>query len=253
MDTSKKSPYLPDYCACQTLPDGEKMGWVYASFWTDGTPICRDEEDWRPEYGEAYPCVCREAKHAGRYRELLQRQCNVPEGRWHFSDYRCEGNAAAEMLIALSTVQGWAGGQLELPWVFMLGRPGTGKTHLSCAAVQALVGGSVHARYEYLPDLIDDLRAHQTDGWYQERISQLRAVEALVLDDLGASPLTDWAQGEIVKLVDYRYREHAPLIVTTNAAPEQLEERLIDRLEDHRMSRVVPMLWESYRRTGRST
>ena len=165
---------------------------------------------------------------------------------WRFADYR---RATSGQESAYAAVLEWASGKGK-PWLFLRGTPGTGKTHLSAAAVSALVGGGVAARYEYVPGLVDFLRAGQIDGRTEERIAQLQSIEALVLDDLAASSASDteWARGEVLKVVDYRYRERAPLLVTTNSVDlGTWDPRLLDRLTDRWLSSEVLMVWESGR------
>lgn len=246
-NSQERTPYVPDHCVCASLPGGEKMGWVYATHYTDGTPILRDNEDWKPEYGEAFRCACGVAKDEKRYQAFLWREANIPPSRWSdqwsFSDYECASDLHQ---TAKDAVVEWCSGAGNR-WCFLHGPVGTGKTHLACAAVAALVGGKVYARYEWVPELIDYLRIHQVDGLYEERIAQLRAVEALVLDDLNAVKQTEWAEGEVLKLIDWRYRERAPLLVTTNVLLHEIETRTLDRLQDWQLSKSVPMLFESYR------
>lgn len=230
-----------------------KMGWIYPTHYTDGTliPEALGSGGINPDYGKAVPCACSQAKQEQRYGAFLREQANLPvppRGRlaWTFSDYE---TPTADHLIAMETVRNWAAGTSPYRWVFLAGNPGTGKTHLCAAAVAALVGAGMYARYEYIPDLVDYLRLHQIDGGYEDRIAQLRAVEALVLDDLNAaqSAETAWARGEILKLIDWRYREQAPLIVTTNGDTDQIEPRTLDRLMDRHLSRFEMMVWQSYR------
>lgn len=244
-----KQVYLPDVCVCQTLPDGRKVGWIYPTHYTDGTEIpgMHDNETPAPEYAKAVRCACGRAEDDDRLMEFLWKQAGIPAGPWRFTDYRVDGE---QMAYAKESVIAWCSGQSDYQWLFMVGLVGTGKTHLCCAAVSALVGARIHVSYQWVPDLIDSLKRGFEDGSYEEQMAHLRNVEVLVLDDLGAVRPTEWADGEVLKLIDWRYREQAPLLVTTNVKLEQLEARTLDRLQDARLSRLVPMPWTTYRRTA---
>ena len=252
---SEKVVYLPEKCICSVLPGGQRMGYIYATTYTDGSPIPMrlQKGGLNPDYGRAFPCACRRAEEAGLARDFLWQEANLPPGQWTFSSYLTdipdETTAMQEARVAaLDTVRAWASGQPKsTPWVFLYGPVGVGKTHLCCAAVAALVGADIHARYEYVPDLVDRLRSGQGDDSYAGTIAHLRNLQVLVLDDLNATKTTDWAEGEILKLVDWRYREHAPLLVTTNVELDQVEGRLLDRLTDRQLSSMMSMIWPSYR------
>src|SRR5438105_4159382 len=59
-----------------------------------------------------------------------------------------------------------------------------------------------------------------------------------VLDDLAPRSPTPWAQEKLFQLINHRYNERLPTVVTTNIAPEQLDERLRTRLPDASLARV---------------
>lgn len=236
---------MPSVCSCESDGIGGHQGWVYTDYWGDGSRM--NEND--PAALVAYPCVCRDAENVANRRRRYHEWANLPASQGTLAGYRRNSPAQEEAYeVALAFASG-----TSRTLVFMTGGPGTGKTHLATAAVAWLVGQDVYARYEFVPDLVDYLRQHQTDGGYEERIGQLQAVEALVLDDFGAtqSTMTEWAMGEVYKLIDYRYRQRKPLLVTTNVSMhtlEQAEPRLMDRLMDRERSMVVVMDWESERR-----
>ena len=246
---------LPDVCICTTMPGGEKMGYIYASVYDDGSRITErlPNGTLNPDYGVSHRCVCRVAGDEQRHREFLWKEANLPHGTWAFSDYQTHFQDESPQLEqrrrgALIAAREWAAGISSNAWLFLYGPMGTGKTFLSGAIVSALIGANIHARYEYVPELIDLLRKGQGDGTYEDKVAHLKAVTVLVLDDLNAAKTTEWADGEILKIIDWRYRERAPLLVTTNVPTEQMEPRTLDRLMDRRMSVAVPMVWQSFRR-----
>jgi len=54
----------------------------------------------------------------------------------------------------------------------------------------------------------------------------LKNASLLILDDLGAENSTDWAREKIYEIIDSRYRDKKPIIITTNLKLEQLMEKL---------------------------
>ena len=64
---------------------------------------------------------------------------------------------------------------------------------------------------------------------------------------------TDWAYEQVFKIIDRRYREMLPLVVTTNLASSALDARLLSRLQDRKYSVVIDIDGQRYgdhRRAG---
>lgn len=59
-----------------------------------------------------------------------------------------------------------------------------------------------------------------------ELISEIRDVEVLVLDDLGAERTTEWVSEQIFNIVNHRLNKGLQTIITSNYSPEQLILRL---------------------------
>jgi DNA replication protein DnaC len=52
------------------------------------------------------------------------------------------------------------------------------------------------------------------------------------MDDFGTHNATAWAQEKLFQIINYRYINRLPLVVTTNLLLEQIEPRIRSRLED---------------------
>jgi DNA replication protein DnaC len=78
----------------------------------------------------------------------------------------------------------------------------------------------------------------------------VRTVPLLVLDDLGTENATSWAREKLFQIINYRYQERLPTVVTTNHTLDELEPRLVSRLADRRYSQVVRIEARDYRRFG---
>ena len=79
------------------------------------------------------------------------------------------------------------------------------------------------------------LKASFDDGAGSQRDSRDPSrVRFLVFDDLGATRMTDWGTDEVAQLIEDRYDEELPTIVTSNLNPDDiakfLDPRLVSRL-----------------------
>jgi DNA replication protein DnaC len=153
--------------------------------------------------------------------------------------------------------------------LIMMGNIGTGKTMLSCAIVQNLVGTEFptprkQGEYERSGFFYTALYATATeviwavrDTWGSREESMMDGIKRfvrpklLVLDEVGADTGTDSERSLLLKLVDARYGAKHPTIVVTNRDPGGLTAVLganaVDRLRDHEAD-VCVFNWESYRK-----
>lgn len=112
----------------------------------------------------------------------------------------------------------------------ILGAVGTGKTHAALAAARARVLAGAELKFLPVVELLDHLRPGGPEG----ALWNLCEVDLLVIDDLGAERPTDWTAERLGALINRRWMEERPTVVTTNlerpALTEALGERAYSRL-----------------------
>lgn len=125
--------------------------------------------------------------------------------------------------------------------LYLAGPVGTGKTHAAWQAARLWCGvtGTVPRDddaglgrgpaivFTRMTDLLDDLRPGDDGG--KRRLRNCQYAELLVLDDVGAEKASEWTQERLYSLVDHRYANQLPLIVTSNLLPHDLAEQTGDR------------------------
>jgi len=137
-----------------------------------------------------------------------------------------DGRAIADDWLADPTVN-----------LILSGPVGVGKTHLAFAICRKLL--TVVGRVSWWPtvELLDALRpsddgAVDMRGLVEERV--------LMLDDLGGERASDWTRERLYSLINRRWMEERPLIVTVNTDTaglvEAIGERSVDRLLDGAVS-----------------
>lgn len=96
----------------------------------------------------------------------------------------------------------------------LLGPVGVGKTRLAIAACRDANDRGIDVRYYLTAEALDLLRPGGPDG----ALDALAHADRLILDDLGSERPTDWTAERLGILLDRRWRDERPTIVTTNLA-----------------------------------
>lgn len=150
-------------------------------------------------------------------------------------------------------------------FLVLTGPVGTGKTHQAYGALRRIAeAGPRH--FEMIattaPDLYGLLRPHGSDKGTEYELKRLMRVPLLLLDDLGTEKLSEWTEEATYRLLNERYNECLPLIVTTNlpirtpagSDSPDLVGRLGDRLASRlaQATTLVTLTGPDRRRTPRS-
>lgn len=176
-------------------------------------------------------------------------RANLPpasEETMRFHTWNDRGNYS--LSLALFMAKNLARGNLTLGNFLVLAGPtGAGKTHLVIAIAWEWFEDGFSVIFKRVDDLLDDLRRGYDDGTYHQKFDCVKSVSLLVLDDLGTEHAKEWAGEKIDRIVDWRYVNRLPLVVTTNAKSKDLSPRVASRLADCNCSNVVQIDAEDYR------
>lgn len=114
--------------------------------------------------------------------------------------------------------------------LLIVGNSGTGKTHLAAAVLNEIIAAYISA--ECVPpaivgstmgDMLLRLRETYaaTDKGSEESILRTYTeVPLLLIDDFGSEQMTDWAAARIFTIINARYNESKPTIITSNYASD---------------------------------
>ena len=76
----------------------------------------------------------------------------------------------------------------------------------------------------------------------------IREIPLLILDDLGAHNSTPWAQEKLFQILNHRYNNRLATVITTNQPLDDLDPRIASRLVDTDLSRALDIPVPDFRK-----
>lgn len=144
-------------------------------------------------------------------------------------------------------------------WLVFVGEGGRGKTHLAAAIKNERSARKEPTLFVTAPDLLQYLRETYdplSPVRYEDVFEVVTSAPVLIVDDYGAHAATPWAQEKLFQLLNHRFNELLPTVITTNirfdladsSVAERDEHRVLTRLLDGSVARVVRLDVPRYRR-----
>lgn len=210
-----------------------------------------------PDFGRAFPCECkiRETQQAS-LDDLRKNSGLAALSQMTFETFRPDGiglNSIKRKNLREAFEAARRFTQETAHWLLLKGGYGSGKTHLAAAIANERIGRGESVFFVVVPDLLDHLRATFAPTsriTYDERFESVRNAPFLILDDLGAQSATPWAQEKLFQLINHRYNEQLPTVITTNRELEEIEPSTRSRLSDSRLCTIVTISAPDFRQGG---
>jgi DNA replication protein DnaC len=208
-----------------------------------------------PNFGRLEICVCRQRDVSQQVREHLYSLSHLDELKeLTFDTFRPRGQIgigekqANSLEMAYNQANHYA--RNLNGWLLLQGPYGCGKTHLAAAIANFAVEMGVPTLFLTVPDLLDTLRFSydSQDTTFENRFNEIRNASLLVLDDFGTQNATGWAQEKLFQVINYRYINKLPLVITTNLSLDDIEARFRSRLSDRELVTDVRINAPDYRR-----
>lgn len=176
--------------------------------------------------------------------DILQQECNLPlryQTALFAAAKRTASNAAAYDR-ALAYCKDFAR-KTTTKGLFITGPASTGKTYLAGCIVNTLVDKEVGCLFGNVLDHLGSIRKTYDDDSKETEdyaVQQLAKTQVLVIDDLGKEKVKEWTEQMLYRVINMRYEQLKPLIVTSNFSLTELEKRYPDT-GPYIVSRLVEM------------
>lgn len=136
---------------------------------------------------------------------------------------------------------------IEKKGLILVGNNGIGKTHLACSIANKLIENGTPVIYGTLINLLAELRnSYDTDNNISEMeiIKLYENVDLLIIDDLGKEKPSEWGLEKLFTIINGRYENNLPVIITTNYNQNSLLERLSLNGEIETAKSIISRLYE---------
>ncbi|MBK6791481.1 MAG: ATP-binding protein [Anaerolineales bacterium] len=211
-----------------------------------------------PKFGKLETCVCRAKDVAEAARSRLFAMSNLNRlSHLTFENFSPAGNDRAKFMsaqerenlrVAFEKSEDFA--RKHEGWLLLEGGYGCGKTHLAAAIANFSVNNGMPTLFITVPDLLDSLRFSYDDPeiTFEQRFDDIRNSGLLILDDFGTQNATPWAQEKLFQIINYRYINKLPTVITTNLMLDEIEARIRSRLQDESFVNHLKISAPDYRR-----
>lgn len=188
------------------------------------------------------PCLCKcesdKIKEQERIEENKQKQMRLDKLKMNslmdkkfeqctFKNWQMDEANKRMYELGVNYIRNWEQMKKDNIGFILYGGVGIGKTYLvSCIANSLLE--------QYIPVII--ISSIALLGKYKKAYmdkqaevtitNNLQQADLLIIDDLGAENDTAWVKEKIYEIIDSRYRDSKPTIITTNLTLQQLQEKL---------------------------
>ena len=136
---------------------------------------------------------------------------------------------------------------VERKGLILVGNNGVGKTHLVCSIANELIKNGIPIIYGTLINLLAELKnTYDVDNNISEMkiIKLYEKVDLLIIDDLGKEKPSEWGLEKLFTIINSRYENNLPVIITTNYDQNSLINRLSINGEIETAKSIISRLYE---------
>lgn len=109
--------------------------------------------------------------------------------------------------------------------LYVCGNFQIGKTYFLASCANLFAQKGIESILIYFPDFVRELKSNIGKPSFDELIENIKNIDVLMLDDLGAELVSAWIRDEILcPILNYRLQMGLPVFVSSNLNPVELED-----------------------------
>ena len=130
--------------------------------------------------------------------------------------------------------------------LFITGTYGVGKTYLASCIANEVIKNKITVVFGTLIQLLDYIKDTYKDSDMSDKeyLNLYYSVDLLIIDDLGKEKPTEWVLEKLFLIVNNRYNNYLPIVITTNYNRNQLRERLCVNKNYSMVDSIISRLYE---------
>jgi len=193
--------------------------------------LCQDTGMVYTDDEKYVPCQCALRRKEEQLRSSITLPARLAKASFtsaNFDLYQLQYRSQAQKIFGW--VQNYCAGIEENSGqgLFIHGPTGSGKSYLMGCIANCLCN-RLSVKYLVYADFLDCLRAtfnsRETEYTEQQLVDEVKTVDLLLLDDLGVEKATEFSLKNLAQIIDYRYRNCLPMVVTSNFTLEEMIQR----------------------------
>lgn len=216
---------------------------------------CKEAQKWWAKYDAEQERIRKEEEEA-KARELMKKRIEKLLGNSGikkrfinrtFEKYEVTNSNREAFLISKQYAEDFDTYSETGEGLYFAGSYGTGKTHLAVAISLYLINKGIPVICKTLIDLLGEIKKtfdDEGDIKEYEILNLYKTVDLLIIDDLGKELPTNWVLTTFYSILNERYENCKPVIVTTNYDDAGLIKRLSKRGDEKTAGAIVSRLHE---------
>lgn len=148
---------------------------------------------------------------------------------WYKGEESVLENMRANLAAAKAYVKSFAKKRANL---LLIGKTGTGKTHLSTAIAREVISQGFDVIYDSAQNIVSDFETDKfRSGWGSEpKSDKYLECDLLIIDDLGTEFSSQFTVSCLYNLINTRHNRGMATIISTNLTADELAKKYEDRI-----------------------